>query len=221
MSKYMFKDDKIATMWKIYQVVSHQGPMQLRHPENNGSQYKVIIKWDNGGITIELLCVIDVDDPVICENYGHDNDLERLNIIPCTYHEEENLSLTILTPELEWDPYIWHHDFEHNIQWSEVSFIDTEFDDASDHKNWDLEGDTLSHSILTSEVERDPYIWYNDFVVDDQWNKISFIDTKYGDSVGNTNLDVLKLDELLDQNANSAHGSIANLCPQRQRYFTR
>ena len=212
MSNYIFKDDKIVTMWKIYQVVSYQVPMQLSHPENNGSQYKVVIKWDNGEITNELLYVIDVDDPVICESYAQDNDLSYLNIImPCTYHEEDGLSHTILTSELEWDPYIWHHDFEPDSQCSEISFIDKEFDDASDHTNRDLEGDTtLSHSILTSEVEWDPYIWYHDFEVGDECNEISFIDTKYDDAGGNTNMDVLKLEELFDLNANSSHGSNAN-----------
>ena len=183
-------DDKIENMWKIYQVTSHHGPMQLSHSEKNGSQYKVVIKWDNGEIANELLSVIDVDDPVSCENYAKDNDLACLNIIPCTYHEEDNLSNTILTSELEWDPYIWHHYFEPDSQWSEISFIDNEVDNASDHTIRDFEWDSLSQSILTPEVEWDPYIWYHDFEVGDQCNEISFIDTKYDDAGGNTNMEV-------------------------------
>ena len=72
----------------------------------------------------------------------------------------------------------------------------------------------MSHFILTSEVEWDPYIWYHDFEVGDQCKEISFIDTKYDDAGGNTNIDVLKLEELSDLNANSSHGSITNLRPQ-------
>ena len=160
---------------------------------------------------IQVLTVIDGAVLVICENDAQDNDLACLNIIPCTYLEKDNLSHTILTSELEWDPYIWHHDFEPDSQWSEVSFIDKEVDDARDHKNRDLEWDTLSHSILTSEVEWDPYIWYHDFEVGDQYNEISFIDTKFDDAGGNTNMDVLKLEELFDRNANASHGSNANM----------
>jgi hypothetical protein len=110
-------------------------------------------KCDKGEITNEVLSFIYVNGPVIFEYYAQDNDLTFLNIIPCTYHEEDNLSHAILTFELEWDPYIWYHYFEPDSQWSESSFIDTEVDDAGDHTNGDLDGDTLSHSILTFEVE--------------------------------------------------------------------
>ena len=47
-----------------------------------------------------------------------------------------------------------------------------EFDDAYDHTNRDLEWDILPHSILTSQVEWDPYIWYHDFEIGDQCNEI-------------------------------------------------
>lgn len=110
-------------------------------------------KCDKADITNEVLSFIYVNDPVIFENYAQDNDLAFLIIISCTYHEEDNLSLAILTFELEWDPYIWYHDFEPDSQRSESSFIDTEVDDAGDHTNGDLDGDTLSHSILTFEGE--------------------------------------------------------------------
>ena len=98
----------------------------------------VVIKWDNGEISNEIICVIDRDDLVICENYAQDIDFACLNIIPCTYHEKENCSHVILKSELEWDPIIWYHDFELDSQCSEISFIDKEFDDASDHTNRDL-----------------------------------------------------------------------------------
>jgi hypothetical protein len=117
---------------------------------------------NNGEITNEPLSVIAVDDPVICEIYVQDSDLACLNNIPCTYHEEDNLPHAILTSELDWDPYIWYHDFEPGDQWSEISFIDTKFDDASDYKNRDL----------------------------------------------------LELEELLESNANSSHGSNGNLRPK-------
>jgi hypothetical protein len=157
MSEYISTDAKTEIMGNFYQIIFHQDPMQPSHPENNGSQYEVVNKCYNGEIINEVLSFIYVNDPVIFENYAQDNDLAFLNIIPCTYYEEYNLSHAILTSELEWDPYIWYHDFEPDSQWSEISFIDTEFDDAGDHTNGNVDGDTLSHFILTFEVE---YIYW-------------------------------------------------------------
>ena len=73
--EYISKDEENDTMWKFHQIISHQGPILPNHPEYKGSQYNLMIEWENGEITNEPLSVIAADDPVTCAIYARDNGL--------------------------------------------------------------------------------------------------------------------------------------------------
>ena len=75
MLEYISKDEGTETMWKFHRIISHQGPMLPNHPEYNGSQYNLMIEWENGEITNEPLSVIAADDPVTCAIYARNNGL--------------------------------------------------------------------------------------------------------------------------------------------------
>jgi hypothetical protein len=68
MLEYITKDKKSDITWKFRQIVSHKGPTQ-------GSQYDLLIEWENGEITKEPLKVIATDDPVTCAIYARENGL--------------------------------------------------------------------------------------------------------------------------------------------------
>ena len=75
MLEYISKDEETDTVWKFQRIVSHHGPLQPNHPEYKGSQYNIMIEWENGEITNEPLSVIAADDPVTCAIYARDNGL--------------------------------------------------------------------------------------------------------------------------------------------------
>ena len=72
--KLISKDEQTDTITKFGHINSHHGPMQSCHPEYKGSQCN--------------------------ETYELDNDLAYCNIIRA-YHQEDNLSHSILTSDLE------------------------------------------------------------------------------------------------------------------------
>jgi hypothetical protein len=59
MLEYITKDKDSDITWKFRRIVSHEGPTQ-------GSQYDLLIEWENGEITKEPLKVNVTDDPVTC-----------------------------------------------------------------------------------------------------------------------------------------------------------
>jgi hypothetical protein len=63
-SKFKVKDTK----WKFQIIVPY---------DYKGSQCNVIIEWENGETTIELLKAIGTDDPVTFVIYTHENDLQE------------------------------------------------------------------------------------------------------------------------------------------------
>ena len=67
---YISKDEETDIMWKFRRIISHQGPLQQNHPDYKGSQYNVMIEWENGEVTSEPLQVIAADDPVTCAIYA-------------------------------------------------------------------------------------------------------------------------------------------------------
>jgi hypothetical protein len=68
MLEYITMDEDSDITWKFRQIVSHEGPKQ-------GSQYDLLIEWENGEITKEPLQVIGTDDPVTCAIYARENGL--------------------------------------------------------------------------------------------------------------------------------------------------
>jgi hypothetical protein len=68
MLEYITKDEESEITWKFRQIASHEVPTQ-------GSQYDLLIEWENGEITTEPLKVIAADDPVTCAIYARENGL--------------------------------------------------------------------------------------------------------------------------------------------------
>ena len=69
------KYDDDPTVWKLRRITAHEGPLAKTHPNYKGSSYNVMIEWETGEITAELLSVIAADDPVTCAIYAKQNDL--------------------------------------------------------------------------------------------------------------------------------------------------
>ena len=62
-------------VWKYRKILSHQGPLNRRHPGWNGDRYNIEIEWENGEITFEPFQTIYADDPVALSIYARDNNL--------------------------------------------------------------------------------------------------------------------------------------------------
>ena len=62
-------------VWKFRRITAHEGPLRPTHPSYKGSEYNVMIEWENGEITTEPLKVIAADDPVTCALYAFDQKL--------------------------------------------------------------------------------------------------------------------------------------------------
>jgi hypothetical protein len=72
---YLAKVLEIEIVWKYRRIISHNGPFQANHPEYKGSQYNLMIKWENGDITTEPPAIIAADDPVTCAIYAREHGL--------------------------------------------------------------------------------------------------------------------------------------------------
>jgi Reverse transcriptase (RNA-dependent DNA polymerase) len=72
---YLAKDSEIDVVWKFRRIISHNGPFQANHPEYKGSQYNLMIEWENGAITTEPLAIISADNQVTCAIYAKDHGL--------------------------------------------------------------------------------------------------------------------------------------------------
>merc|ERR1712122_260443 len=58
------KDETEEGLWKFKSISMHQGPLSPSHPAYNGSKYNVLVNWETGESTFELLATIAADDPV-------------------------------------------------------------------------------------------------------------------------------------------------------------
>jgi hypothetical protein len=67
MMEYITKDKESDITWKFRQIISHE--------VGQGSQYDLLIEWENGEITKEPIKVIATDDPVTCAIYARENGL--------------------------------------------------------------------------------------------------------------------------------------------------
>jgi hypothetical protein len=68
MLEYITREEESDITWKFQRIVSHEGPTQ-------GSQYDLLIEWENGEITKEPLKVIATNNLVACAIYARENGL--------------------------------------------------------------------------------------------------------------------------------------------------
>ena len=60
-------------------ITGHQGPLSPQDENYKGSKYNVMVEWETGEITDELLSLIAADDPVTCAEYAKKHDLLHLD----------------------------------------------------------------------------------------------------------------------------------------------
>ena len=56
-------------------ITAHEGPLSPKHPIYNCSKYNVLLQWEDGSVTRELLDIFGKDDPVSFAQYAKDNNL--------------------------------------------------------------------------------------------------------------------------------------------------
>ena len=56
-------------LYKFRAITGHQGPHSPQDENYKGSKYNVMVEWETGEITVELLSLIAADDPVTCAEY--------------------------------------------------------------------------------------------------------------------------------------------------------
>jgi hypothetical protein len=75
---FIEKDEEDGTVWKFKRITAHEGPITRRHPNWKGSEYNVMVEWEDGSITTEPLGILAADDPVSCAIYAKKHDLLAL-----------------------------------------------------------------------------------------------------------------------------------------------
>ena len=63
-------DERISTFKHI---VSHEGPLDTKHPRYKGAKWNVQVEWDSGEITDEPLTILAKDDPVTMARYAEEH----------------------------------------------------------------------------------------------------------------------------------------------------
>ena len=63
------------SLFKLRDIVAHQGPLESTDPNHKGSKYNVMVEWESGEITYEPLALISKDDPITCAVYAKKHDL--------------------------------------------------------------------------------------------------------------------------------------------------
>ena len=71
-------NQKDESHYKFRAITDHHGPLTKNDPNNNSSLYNVMVEWETGEITEELLSVIAQDDPVTCAVYAKEHNLLHL-----------------------------------------------------------------------------------------------------------------------------------------------
>ena len=70
------QDDE--TLYKLRAITDHHGPLKENDPNYNGRLYNVMVEWETGEITDELLSIIAKNDPVTCAAYAKEHNLLQL-----------------------------------------------------------------------------------------------------------------------------------------------
>ena len=58
------------SLFRIRDIVAHQGPLESTDPDHKGSKYNVMVEWESGEVTYEPLTIISKDDPITCPVYA-------------------------------------------------------------------------------------------------------------------------------------------------------
>ena len=86
------------SLFKFRDIVAHQGPLESTDPNHKGSKYNVMVEWESGEVTYELLTLISKDDPITCAVYAKKHDLldttgwKHLKRYAKTYNDSSELS---------------------------------------------------------------------------------------------------------------------------------
>ena len=57
----------------MFKGIAHEGLRSPKHPNYNGSKYNVLVQWEDGSVTNEVLNIFGKDDLVSCAQYAKDN----------------------------------------------------------------------------------------------------------------------------------------------------
>ena len=66
------------SLYKFRAITDHHGPLRKSDPNYHGSLYNVMVEWETGEITEELLSIIAQDDPVTCAAIAKEHNLLHL-----------------------------------------------------------------------------------------------------------------------------------------------
>jgi hypothetical protein len=73
--QHIEREEDDTHVWKFRRITAHEGPLNVNHPNWNGSNYNIMVEWEDGSITAEPLGIIAADDPVTCAIYAREHDL--------------------------------------------------------------------------------------------------------------------------------------------------
>jgi hypothetical protein len=62
-------------LWNFLKFEAHSGPLTPQDKSYNGSQYNVLVRWEDGSAAYEPLHILAKDAPDMCAQYAKDNDL--------------------------------------------------------------------------------------------------------------------------------------------------
>ena len=63
------------SLFKLRDIVAHQGPLESTDPNHKESKYNVMVEWESGEVTYEPLAISSKDDPITCAVYAKKHDL--------------------------------------------------------------------------------------------------------------------------------------------------
>ena len=63
------------SLFKLRDIIAHQGPLESTDPNHKGSKYNVMIEWESGEVTYEPLTLISKAVPITCAVYAKKHDL--------------------------------------------------------------------------------------------------------------------------------------------------
>ena len=75
---YLEKENQEDESLYKFRITGHHGPLKKGIPNYYGSLYNVMVEWDTGEITEELLSIIDQDDPLTCAAYAKEHNVLHL-----------------------------------------------------------------------------------------------------------------------------------------------
>ena len=68
-------EEDLDLLFKFKDILAHQGPLESTDPNHKGSKYNVMVEWEPGEVTYELLTLISKKDPINCAVYAKKRDL--------------------------------------------------------------------------------------------------------------------------------------------------